>query len=193
MQIRTVLAIAAWSLVAIAALGQAQQKIKNAVRKAIPAAEGRIDQLQKGFQSALDDLSQTKTREILTHDENGKLVKMKVAASFRHPPDADLLDRPRQRYRRNRRGRIRPDPGKDSFYSGQSAPEASPSPPARLTLHKDTATDAPQIAPAEQKQIEAFASTALCPPSPTKTSTLARSKGTTSKPDLFAAEPSPSA
>jgi len=80
MQTRTLVAFGAWSLLGIALAFQPQLNSRKQARRASP--EETIEQIQKGIQHALDDLSMTNLMVLKGKDEHGKIVVTKMSPRF---------------------------------------------------------------------------------------------------------------
>jgi len=88
MQSRTYLAIAAWTVLAVAvAQNTAPKRVFKRMRP--ETAEQRINELQTGLQEALNDLTMTKMHKVEGIDANGKPSMVMMPAEFgvrRTPP-----------------------------------------------------------------------------------------------------------
>jgi len=160
MQVRTVLAIAAWSLVGIVAFGQGSQQKSKINFGPPPTVDSRIDALQRGYQSALDNLDMTKMREIVSRDANGKTIKIKAPPTFgvnRTPTFFMLHD---SAIRDTGVPSFVQTPGVQLLFWAVSA-QGKPLATGKLIVHKDNATDAPAPTAALTKDLLAFATAAL--------------------------------
>ena len=156
---RTYLALGSWAILAIA-LSQ-QGTLKTIRRKYVPPTPTqRIDNIQRGFHAALDDLSMNNLREVHTKDAKGNPITFKENPQFgfaRATPARILHDGV---MRNTGIATIQNSPqGELQYYALSNF--GKPLAASRLTLHKDVGSYAFKVSRAEAAEILDFAAHSL--------------------------------
>jgi len=154
MQMRTYLAIGAWAVLGVA---MAQLGNKNSQRRAYQpmTAEKRVDALQAGFQSALNDLSMNELHDTIIKDRDGKVTTVKMAqfGLARTPPAMIVHDGVMRNT--NTPAQIGVEGGVVEFFAVSSL--GKPLEAHKMTLHTDVGPFAFRATKQDTHAILAFA------------------------------------